>query len=178
MSSGKLISDEYQAEQSRMHRDIEGYGVECLRYGEAVANLAMNSKSVDMLDYGSGKGRIVDVVTPHLGNWPLTINLYDPGIPALSAAPSPADMVTCIDVLEHVEPEFTENVIADLHRLTKRLAFITIGLTPAAKVLSDGRNAHINLRPSNEWLLLLLDKFFIHSFKDIKRSAIFIGEPK
>lgn len=177
-TSTDLISPAYQAEQRRMHEALDSYGVECLRYGKSIANLVVRNNIATMLDYGSGKGRIIEAVGPHLNGHRLEINLYDPGIPELSVAPDPAEMVTCIDVLEHVEPDCTDAVVKDIHRCTQRLAFITIGLTPAAKTLSDGRNAHINLRPSNEWLLMLMDHFWIHSFTDAGRSAIFIGAPK
>lgn len=173
-----LISTAYQAEQRRMHEVHDAYGVECLRYGKSIANLVVRNGIASLLDYGSGKGRIIEAVAPHLNGHRLEINLYDPGIEELAVTPEPAEMVTCIDVLEHVEPECTADVIADIHRCARRMIFVTIGLTPAAKTLSDGRNAHINLRPSNEWLLLLMDHFFIHSFTDIGRSAIFIGAPK
>jgi len=56
---------------------------------------------------------------------------------------SGSDLVTCIDILEHIEPELLENVLLELKRLHGRLYFFTIHLGPAGKTLSDGRNAHL-----------------------------------
>ena len=173
-----LISPEYQAEQARMHRDIDSYGVECLRYGATIGKMVKQHEIKTLLDYGSGKGRIVQALSPYLEGQDLTVTLYDPGVPDLAVRPEPAEMVTCIDVLEHVEPQYTIGVLHDLARVTQRVAMITIGLTPAGKVLSDGRNAHINLRPSNEWLAMLMEHFECRHFTDSKRSMIFVGVPR
>lgn len=44
-------------------------------------------------------------------------------------------------MLEHIEPEFLDDVVDDLSVLTKHLCFLTVHVGEAKKVLSDGRNA-------------------------------------
>lgn len=174
MANETLISDTYAEEQARMHRDMPEYGVECLNYVPLVANIINANHITSMLDYGSGKGRIVKPLAEEVEH-DFSIALYDPGIPDFAAPPDPAELVTCIDVLEHVEPQYTISVLYDLARVTEQLCFITIGLTPASKTLSDGRNAHINLRPAREWVGLLMEHFDLLYATDKGRSLIFVG---
>jgi 2-polyprenyl-3-methyl-5-hydroxy-6-metoxy-1,4-benzoquinol methylase len=63
----------------------------------------------------------------------------------------PADLVCCIDVLEHIEPEYLSAVLSHLASLTKNLAFLTIHSAPAIKILPDGRNAHLIIKPMSWW---------------------------
>ena len=64
-------------------------------------------------------------------------------------------------MLEHIEPELVDNVIAELASITTRLGFFTIHMGPAAKVLADGRNAHLIQKPSSWWLEKLIRHFDI-----------------
>lgn len=177
-----LISDEYRTEQTKMHRTYPGYGVACLEHAELIAHMINARKITSLLDYGAGKGRLVDALSRHLrrGGEDLHVHLYEPAIAELAADPEPAELAVCIDVLEHVEPELTENVVAHLAGKATKIAFITIGMTPAAKVLSDGRNAHINLRPANEWVDILNQHFNLEAFRWDKRrsSIIYVGTKK
>jgi len=45
---------------------------------------------------------------------------YDPVFPEYGE-PRPADLVCCIDVLEHIEPDLVDNVILELARVTTNL---------------------------------------------------------
>lgn len=173
-----LVSPEYQAEQERMHREIPEYGVACLNYVGTIASIINERRFKNMLDYGAGKGRIVPAIANMIEAEEFEINLYDPGIPQIAKTPEPAELVTCIDVLEHVEPQYTLSVLHDLQRVTQKLCFITIGMVPASKILSDGRNAHINLRTTQVWMLFLLDKFQLVYAVDKGHTLIFVGRPK
>ena len=79
---------------------------------------------------------------------PLRIQHYDPAIPDWADAPEPCEMVACIDVLEHIEPELIGNVLDDLQRVTRSIGLFTMATMPAVKVLEDGRNAHLIVEPS------------------------------
>ena len=68
---------------------------------------------------------------------------YDPVFPEYGP-PKKADIVCCIDVLEHVEEEYLTNVLDELKKITMKLGFFTIATEPADKFLKDGRNAHLN----------------------------------
>jgi hypothetical protein len=83
---------------------------------------------------------------------PIKYQAYDPAIERLSAPPVPAELVVCIDVLEHIEPLCLKAVLDDLVRVTEGIIFMTIHTGPALKVLSDGRNAHLIQKPLSWWL--------------------------
>jgi S-adenosylmethionine:diacylglycerol 3-amino-3-carboxypropyl transferase len=57
--------------------------------------------------------------------------------------PEPHDIVVCTDVLEHIEPDCLDDVLADIRRCTKKAALLVVATRPAMKTLSDGRNAHL-----------------------------------
>lgn len=104
-----------------------------------------------MVDYGAGKGRLGEKLTEMGLPRPVTLEQYDPGIPDIAEPPSPADMVVCIDVLEHIEPQYLQDVLKDLRRCALRYLLVTIHCGPAEKVLSDGRNAHLIQAPPSQW---------------------------
>jgi hypothetical protein len=86
---------------------------------------------------------------------------YDPGVPEYSDDPIPAQMVVCIDVLEHIEPEYLENVLDHLEQLTEQILFATVHTGPAGKILPDGRNAHLIQKPVEWWLPKFTERFQI-----------------
>lgn len=104
-----------------------------------------------VLDYGTGKGRLVQRLQAEL---PAAIRVqgYDPAMPAYASKPSePADILTCLDVLEHIEMDSIDAVLRDIHALTRQFCYLVIDLQPAVKTLADGRNAHILLAPPEWW---------------------------
>lgn len=100
-----------------------------------------------ILDYGSGQGLTAAALTK-LG---YTVAEYEPGIAAKSHMPKPAAVVVCTDVMEHVELEYVDSVLAHISSLAQVSAFFTISCRPAGRLLSDGRNAHITLESSAWW---------------------------
>lgn len=84
---------------------------------------------------------------------------YDPAIPGKDEPPRPADLVTCHDVLEHVEPDRIAFVLSDLKRVTRKFGFFIIHTGQSSKTLADGRNAHI-LQRDRQWWKSKLKKFF------------------
>ena len=83
----------------------------------------------------------------------MIINGYDPSFKTYEAHPEGKfDIVTSLDVLEHVELESIDSVLLDLKKLTNNFNYIVIDLQLAIKKLSDGRNAHILLAPSDWWI--------------------------
>jgi hypothetical protein len=154
-----LITEAYRAEQEALHAK-GNYGTASLEYGEIVSQLVEQTRSETLLDYGCGSmqnlKKVLDCEVMYLG--------YDPAIPEFSAK-VPSDIVVCIDVLEHIEPELLENVLDDLQQLTKRWAFMTVHTGPARKTLSDGRNAHLIQQPPVWWLPKFFARWDVRSFQ-------------
>lgn len=154
----RLISPEYQKQQEELHKNPE-YGIASLGAASTVSKVCNTYGVEELLDYGAGKGRLAK----HLQvDHPMRLQMYDPAIPKWSEKPDPAEMVTCIDVLEHVEPELLENVLDDLKRVTKRIGFFTVSTSPAEKTLSDGRNAHLIQEPMEWWLPKFMQRWDLH----------------
>ena len=171
-----LISAEYRRLQQALHEN-PNYGVASVEYAPIVAQVVEALGVKDLLDYGAGKGRL-GVELPKYMRRPLNILHYDPAIPKWSATPAPCELVACIDVLEHIEPELLDNVLDDLKRLTLRAAVFTVHIGPAVKVLSDGRNAHLIQQPPAWWLPRILERFELVTFNRLA-SGFWVGvQPK
>jgi len=84
---------------------------------------------------------------------------FDLAIPGKDEASQPADLVVCIDTLEHVEEACLPSVLDELRRVTRKVLYLSIALTPAEKTLPDGRNTHILLR-NEDWWKTKLAQFF------------------
>lgn len=158
-----LISEEYRKMQEELHRN-PNYGVASVQYAPIVADILRQVGSQELLDYGAGKGRLGETLKTLLPNPPL-IRHYDPARPEWAATPQPAPFVTCIDVLEHIEPDLLDNVLDDLQRVTAGHGLFTVHTGPAAKVLADGRNAHLIQRPPSWWLPKFMQRFDLVVFQ-------------
>lgn len=160
---------EYAELQKALHAESK-YGVTGQQFVptifHAISQLAKKYGPVRVLDYGSSKGHTMEAVREKLVIPPGVADYcYDPFVDGLSRDPEPADLVLCIDVMEHVEPECTKAVLDHIQALTRKLVFFSIDLMPAQKVLADGRNAHINLRTPEFWMRELKKRFVIGEAK-------------
>ena len=145
----KLISDEYRVLNAREHQAQNGYGVGGYKHLPAIMKLAESLQCTSALDYGCGQATLAKHAKRVS---PLKFQNYDPSIEEYAGTPDPADIVVCTDVLEHVEPDHLGEVLEHIAALTVKAAYLEIACRPAKRVLSDGRNAHINQRPGEFWL--------------------------
>ena len=67
-------------------------------------------------------------------------------------------------MLEHIEPDYLENVLDDLQRVTFRHTYFSIYTGPAIRVLPDGRNAHLIQQPPKWWLPKIMERFYLLNF--------------
>jgi len=125
-----------------------------------------------LLDYGCGAQTNL---AKHLKvKRKLTYQAYDPGVLRFSKPPAPAQMVACIDVLEHIEPDKLEAVLDDLARLSEGIVFLSVSTGPAMKTLSDGRNAHLIQEPMKWWLPKFLDRWDIQTVQTTYADGFFV----
>ena len=139
-----LISDAYRELNKRLHEARPDYGTSGRRYVPVVRQLMAKYETSDVLDYGAGKCTLQEALGHPIAN-------YDPCVPGLDAVPGPHDIVVCTDVLEHIEPDCLAEVLKDIRRCTKKAAYLFIATRPAAKVLAEGRNAHLIQQPYAWW---------------------------
>ncbi len=156
-----LISEAYRKEQQKLHEN-PNYGVASVGYAPLVTTVIDKFDVRELLDYGAGKGRLAQNISP---GHQLSICQYDPGVEDFNIIPSPCEMVACIDVLEHIEPNCLDDVLNDLKRVTQRIGVFTIHTGPAVKVLSDGRNAHLIQQGAEWWLPKILSRFELQAFQ-------------
>ena len=151
----ETISKEYLLMQQELHLNTS-YGVASVVFAPLLSEIITAYDSKSLCDYGAGKKRLAEALK-ELNNLPELYFPYDPAFPEYGE-PKTADLICCIDVLEHIEPDFIDNVIADLLRITTKHCVCTVNRAPAEKILSDGRNAHL-IQESTSWWL---EKFVKH----------------
>ena len=167
MTPENLISEAYRREQRWLHGRPKGYGGRGDKWAQAVVGLAARFEAASILDYGSGQGTLGRAVR-QAG---LSVVDYDPAWPGAEALPAPADLVVCTDVLEHIEPDRLDAVLAHLRVLTRRALFAVVATRPASKQLSDGRNAHLVLQDAAWWTARITRHGF-RSVSPVPRSPL------
>jgi hypothetical protein len=169
-----VISDEYRRLNAKLHEDRTDYGagVQTKQWYPMVSQFAQVLGAASVLDYGCGKNRMKREL-PHLMIIP-----YDPAIPEYADPPDQHDLVVCLDVLEHIEPELLDSVLADIRRCAKLAVFLTVHLGPAHKVLADGRNAHLIQKPIGWWLPKLMEFWDLTAVRKANaHEFLFTGRP-
>ena len=161
-----LITEDYRRQQQKLHEN-PNYGVASLKFAPLVAKIIAQTGAGTLLDYGCGKGRLAEGLARHLPeDAEVGITRYDPAVPAWSKLPDGTfDLVCCIDVLEHIEPDCLDDVLDTLASKTGQFAFLTVHTGPAVKVLDDGRNAHLIQQPPSWWLPKIMARWSVATFQ-------------
>ena len=175
MSAPSTISADYLALQRELHKNPD-YGTASIGYAPLVKDLLEASSAKSLSDYGAGKQNLLHALH-RLGKSDFEYLPYDPVFPEYGA-PQPADVVCCIDVLEHIELDYLPSVLADLAVITRRLGLYSIATGPAKKVLADGRNAHLIQKPSSWWLPKLCEHFEVHQMQRVANGFWVVVHPR
>lgn len=167
----ELISPSYLEMQRILHAAPRGYGGRGDKWAGVVLQVALQFQATSILDYGCGGGTLAKVLRSHqLGA--IRIDEYDPAIPGKDGAPDFADLVNVTDVLEHIELEKLPAVLAHIRMLARKAVFVVISTKESNKILADGRNAHILIRPARWWKARLRKSGFeIHRPPSIVRTV-------
>lgn len=139
-----LISDEYR-ELNRLAHEDPKYGTSAPRNAPMLQEVLDRAEAATLLDYGCGKRTLEGAVQSVLYRG------YDPALPGLDAAPEPADVVYCGDVMEHVEPDFEGTVLDHVLSLARVAAVFVISCAPGNRTLADGSPAHRNVQTPEYW---------------------------
>jgi 2-polyprenyl-3-methyl-5-hydroxy-6-metoxy-1,4-benzoquinol methylase len=144
------ISPKYLEMQKILHADPRGYGGRGAKWAGILLQVAIEYGATSILDYGCGQGSLAAALRQaQLGA--IRIEEYDPAIPGKDGDPSFADLVNCTDVLEHIEPERLDAVLAHLRMLARKALFVVVSTKTSNKMLADGRNAHILVQSGWWW---------------------------
>lgn len=156
MTNPQTISEGYLAQQQELHKNPQ-YGIASKFYAPVVKQVLEGTKAKSISDYGAGK-QVLKSSLNALGVHNFSYYAYDPAFPEYGQ-PKTADLVCCIDVLEHIEEEYLANVLAELATITTKYGFFSVHTGAAEKHLPDGRNAHLIQQPSSWWLPKLCEHF-------------------
>jgi hypothetical protein len=154
----KTITNEYLELQKQLHLNPD-YGIASLSFAPIVAEIIKKANIKSLSDYGAGKKNLLIGINNN-GITDIEYFPYDPAFPEYGR-PVASQLVCCIDVLEHIEPELIDNVIQDLAGIITNLGFFSIHMGPAKKILADGRNAHLIQMPCSWWLAKIVKHFEI-----------------
>ena len=127
-----------------------------------IKKIISDTASVDLLDYGCGKAiwytntiTVNNIEYSGVSNfWNIKeFYLFDPGVDKYSKKPNKKfDGVVCTDVLEHIHPDDIENVVTEIFSFAKKFVFFDIATVEDNKILSNGENAHLIVKPHKWWL--------------------------
>jgi len=152
------ISNKYRELNTKLHENASvKYGYKGHQQANAIIDLIQSSSCENILDYGAGKQTLSAELKTKVS---VPVMDYDPSIPAISSSPSPADLVVCCDVLEHVEPEYLDAVLDHLRTLCRKKLFVRVCTVPCtSKSLPDGSNPHRIIQPMDWWKERLFTRF-------------------
>jgi 2-polyprenyl-3-methyl-5-hydroxy-6-metoxy-1,4-benzoquinol methylase len=160
----KTISKEYQ-QLNVEHYHTKKFGVAGGKWAETVIRLLKETQSDTVLDYGAGKG----ILSGLLRDNGYTVTEYDPGLIEKSKKPAynrKFDFIVSTDVFEHIEREYIDAVLDEIKDYMQIGGFFVICLGLAKKHwLSDGRNAHVLVRPRKWWIDRLSTRFEVREMR-------------
>jgi hypothetical protein len=144
-----VISQKAKAANAGYHAEAPMWGASASRWLDEVTAHARHLEAKTILDFGCGKGRVKQGLDPKV----YTVTEYDPGIPGKDLWPSPADMVVCIDVMEHVEGPCVEATLVEIGELARTGAFMVIALySNGAKLPNSDQAIHCTVLTPDQWL--------------------------
>lgn len=141
-------------------------------YAPLVSQIVNKMGITHLLDYGCGAH--CNLAKNLKADHKVTYQAYDPGVPRFSKEPLPAEMVACIDVLEHIEPDKLEATLDHLASLTEGVAFLSVCVVPAFKTLSDGRNAHLIVKPMSWWMPKIFERWDVQTIQQSSETGFFV----
>lgn len=166
-----LITESYRALNQELHQKDLNWGASHPAIVELVAGVIKLTQAKSVLDYGAGKQLIRQRFGP-------IVRSYDPAIPGIDRTPDPADLVVCLSVLEHIEPECLDAVLNDIKRCTIKATLLVVSCFPSGKILSDGRNAHLIQENMDWWLPHLMKRWSVNTAMLMPGRFWFLGRPK
>lgn len=149
-----MISDEYKKVLQETHMSNESWGNSAHAWIDSIRPYIKSGQTI--LDYGCGKGALKNHV-------PNIVYEYDPALNIDER--QEVDTLICLDVLEHVEEMYLQNVLRDMASYPNESYFIAIHINKAQTTLADGRNAHITLKTLEQWREILIDYFHTATIK-------------
>lgn len=110
-----------------------------------------------LLDVGCGDGSFADAVREKYNCLATGVDPV-PGLARVTASSHDLpfsdrtyDVVTFLDVLEHILPEDTEATLRELARIARHHVILTVNNNPSCYRGPNDTELHINIKPYDEW---------------------------
>lgn len=128
------------------------WGDSIMQHERVIYKLLRKTGARTALDFGCGRG---DPWIRYSFQDKLrldAITLYDPAFPGHDQLPQATfDAVLCSDVLEHIPEDEVAAFVDRLFGYATKMVWASVCCRPAKKVLPDGTNMHITVRPLTWW---------------------------
>lgn len=170
-----VISESYAKLLSDKIKQVPNWGATGFRQAPKVEAILDRVSAKSMLDYGCGNGSLVVTLKQRQNCPQVTYFQYDPGRGIKVPGGLTTDVVTCIDVMEHVEEDKVDAVLKDIASRAGKVAYFLVSTTPAIHKLPDGTNAHITVHPF-QWWQNRMEQFFPWVDLVMEKSTWFIAE--
>lgn len=154
-----MITDDYRKQQAELHK-TSNWGANSRSKNPKVFNIPELIKENDietLFDFGCGQGGLHTYLKHQCSL--KDAKGYDPCVEKYEVLPKGTfDMLVSLDVLEHIEPEFIDDTLKLINNKFTKIAFLDIHTTAAARILPDGRNAHL-IQEQPEWWKEKINQF-------------------
>lgn len=127
---GTRLSARYLTVLRMAHAELPEYGRGGLQFYPVVRSMIDRQNFRSLLDYGCGKGAFVHLIRHHFSERLDPIGGYDPAVAGFDEEPPPAEIVTCFDVLDFVEPRYLRHVLQHIAGLTRSTALFAVESAP------------------------------------------------
>ena len=156
------LTETYRAMNTILHKTNPNFGAKGWKIADVVYNKFIGPYHLEsVIDYGCGKNTLA-MQLEHKYNYKKMVG-WDPGNTVYSdreVLEAHYEGLVCSDVLEHIEPEYLDNVLKEIYNLAN-VYFLRIALCPSNKDLPDGRNAHLIIESSEWWNKKLTEVGFV-----------------
>lgn len=141
-----LEKERYIDLHKELHKSSRKFTGKSLRaWIKEIDQLMVTHSCENILDYGCGKAHFWPAY------WLEKIQGYDPAVEKFSKDPSPADMVICTDVMEHIPELFVDEILKHINSLSNKWIFFVIDTKKAKKKFKNGENCHVTIKPPTWW---------------------------
>lgn len=149
-------------------------------FGRLAANVAQELQPASVLDAGCGTGLLVeslrargveaygvDISEKAIAQVPSSVREHCWAASLTEPLPRRYDLITCMEVMQHIDPADAEKVITNLCNATDRLLLSTCPFGSA----KAGDPAQVNVQPPEVWAGLLASEGFL---RDIDHDASYL----
>ena len=141
------MSDYLIDQYKQLHEQNSRFGTR-VSSAEYIRDLSIRIDCESVLDYGCGKGRLVE----KLRSRGITTEGYDPAVPPWDTPPkTAADLVICTDVLEHIPEDELPVTLTAILEVARKAVLLGIVVIQGDRLLPDGQAAHITVKPLEWW---------------------------